>query len=240
MIRSLIGLACVLFLMTTCIQSSAAQPRANFNVNSLRSDATPLSLRRGERSNFQSISDRILSSDAYHDDFRFRAAPVKRSPNWQMPFVDVRPAKQIEVDFTSPKASKENRKVAFDFEISHLNDFVWKTANRVSADYCQLRDRFEEITLAVIPRPVAVPRGQKDYWNYYADCDRWNVVFAIAWQRDAPQQVQETKFAAASNFSWDGSATQVWNKVVASWEASWNNLTSTYQRIAQQFSVSRR
>ena len=240
MIRSLIGFACVLFLVTTCIQSSAAQLRADFSANPLRSNLAAMSLRDGAQSNFQSISDRILSSDAYHDDFRFRAAPVKRSANWQMPIVDVRPAKQIVVNFVPPKTVKENAKVAFDFEIGHLVDFIQGTANTASAEYCQFRDRFEEITLAIIPRPITVPHGRKDYWNYYADCDRWNVVFAIAWQRDAIQQLEKTDYATASKSSWDESAELIWENVVASIEASWQDVAAAYHRIAQQFSVSRR
>ena len=240
MIRSMIGFACVLLLVTTCIQPSVAQPRANFTANPLRIDATAISLRHTTQSNFQTISDRILSSDAYHDDFRFRAAPVKRSANWQMPIVDVSPAKQIVVNFVPPKAVKENVKVAFDFGIRHFVDSVSATANNVSAEYCQLRCRFEEITLAIVPRPITVAHGQKDYWNYYGDCDRWNVVFAIAWQGEAIQQAQKPNFAAAPKFSWDKSAELIWENAVASLEASWQDVASAYHRIALQFSVSRR
>ena len=240
MIRSMIGFACVLFFMTTCIQSSAAQPCANFNANPLRSNVAPMSLRVGTQTNFRAISDSILSSDAYHDDFRFRAAPVKRSANWQMPIVDVKPAKQIVVDFIQPTVATENAEIDFNFEIARLSDLVRETANRVSAEYCQFRDRFEEITLAVIPRPIAVPKGQADYWNYYADCDRWNVVFAIAWQREAAPQAQENDFAAVTKFTWDDSAELIWENAVASWEASWKDVAAAYQRVARQFSVSRR
>ena len=240
MIRSMIGFACVLLLVTTCIQSSVAQPRANLSGNSLRSDAVAMSLRAGKQSNFQSISDSILSSDAYHDDFRFRAAPVKRSANWQMPIVDVRPAKQILVDFVKPEAVKETTKVAFDFNIRHFVDSICSAANTASAEFCQVRDRFEEITLAIVPRPVAVLHGQQDYWNYYEDCDRWNVVFAIAWQREAVRQEEKPDYAAASKVSWDESTKLIWKNAVNSLKASWKDVSLAYQRIAQQFSVSKR
>ena len=95
MIRSLIGIVCAFVFITTCIQSTAAQAWGNYSPAALLDRAAQSQLAGWIELADQGISERILSSDAYHDDFRFRAAPVKQSRNWKMPIVDVRPAKNV-------------------------------------------------------------------------------------------------------------------------------------------------
>lgn len=44
--------------------------------------------------------------------------------------------------------------------------------------------------------------GQTDYWGYYADCDRWNVVFAKADQRAGGVKVVQGRRDRSENFAW--------------------------------------
>jgi len=203
MIRSWIGIVCVLVSITTCVQSSAAQAFGDHSSNPLRERLVGAQLQTLLHDWIeladQGVSDRILCSDAYHDNFRFRAAPIKPIRNWQMPIVDVRPAKILSARSdrkTEPNAIAAKPQTAETSNVVEVANWVWESAvgisGQISSRYGQLRDQFEQFTLAVIPRPRPLivnpssidPRqsletGHDDYWNYYADCDRWNVVFAM-------------------------------------------------------------
>ena len=211
MIRSSIGIVCALVLITTCAQSTAAQMRGEYSLSALRGRVLQTQLSHWIELADQGISARILSSDAYHDEFRFRAAPVKQSRNWRMPIVDVRPAKDISIASNQrhqfPTPDKEGHPFGGNEPVFR---WVWQSPSNLAVRYSQFNAPFAVAPFNFIPRPLpkrtkpseqkilklklvkATPTKQelaerkrvmttrrKDYWNYYRDCDRWGVVFAI-------------------------------------------------------------
>ena len=253
MIRSLIGIVSVLVLLTTCVQSTAAQPRGNSYPNPLRDGGAQTQLRHWIELADQGVSERILSSDAYHDDFRFRAAPVKQSRNWQMPIVDVRCAKDISITLeekvvTGSPVSKSQPSAEID--ITPVVDWVRNSAFEVSGRYCELCDQFKQITLTIVPHlfPLrskdAEPKeilatGRTDYWNYYTDCDRWNVVFA------KPGKAQPAKLASDPKIANENATVQQEPEIkfglqdlVTQVAGRWEEAISLYRAISQRFLTS--
>lgn len=237
MIRSMIGIVCVLVLLTTCVESTAAQPLGISSINSLRDQdawsVTKSGLRGWIEIADRGLSQRMFSSDAYHDDFRFRAAPVKRSANWQMPIVDVRCAKQIAVENVRSKSVEETSRSIVMIEISRSIEWLFKKARSASNHFTQLRIRFEQITLAMIPHPnspnkIAASTSNVDYWNYYADCDRWNVVFAIARQRPPRPAFSESGRWTKRSWALSEFSRRIWSGT----EKSWEEVTSIYRHIS--------
>ena len=229
MIRSSIGIVCVLVLITTCAQSTAAQAHGEYSLSALRGGAMQSRLSCWIELADQGISDRILSSDAYHDKFRFRAAPVKQSRNWKMPIVDVRPAKDISVAFNQPQKRRPavtKTEDPLSTNSAPVFNWVWESSDDLAVRYCELDDPLDQVAPSFIPRPLP-PRknqshvkllklklakvtpekkkpsqqkrpmttGRKDYWNYYGDCDRWGVVFAIPAKR-SPAKLEESQQVA--------------------------------------------
>lgn len=218
MIRSSIGIVCVLVFITTCAHSTAAQVRGAYAPSVLRDHGLQSQLSRWIELADQGVSDRILSSDAYHDKFRFRAAPVKQSRNWKMPLVDVRPAKDITSAHKHPlRARPAATKTKTNRATNRATVFSWgwKTVSDLAVEYRQWNQPLEvafsdffprsfaarenrsqvkrsslntfklkmvevKLTKDESPQPQrAMTTGRKDYWDYYGDCDRWDVVFAI-------------------------------------------------------------
>ncbi len=245
MIRSLIGIVCVLVMLTTCVQTTAAQPLGNLHENTPRLDAPRSTLRNWIELAEQGSWERIISSDAFHDDYRFRATPVKRSANWQMPIVQVRPAKQIRVrdqrlgssnDYSRTSNALSSGTPAF--TPKNGIELFYQALNTATTNYLRLRDRFEQITLSLIPRSILasqtpVAPGHNDYWDYYGDCDRWNVVFTIAWQEppEKPAPSMQTAGAVSNRASFDHIAEQVWDTITSRWQV----ITTGYRRISQRF-----
>ena len=157
MIRSWIGIVCVLVFVTTCVQTTVAQAHGNFFSTSMRNRVLPAQIWKWIEFADQDVSDRILSSDAYHSDFRFRAAPVKRSPNWQMPIVDVRSAKDLSITLDAKtengsaelKAQRSNEN-----KITPVVDWVWESSSDLAVRQSELSSAFDQAAMAVIPRPL--------------------------------------------------------------------------------------
>jgi hypothetical protein len=316
MIRSLIVIVCAFVFTTTSIQSSDAQAWGDYSPDALFGETAPSQITRWIKLADQGMAQRILSSDAYHDDFRFRAAPVKPSRNWTLPIVDVRPAKnvsrpspraaeanspprvaqtasgkpnppafswvwqsssdlavrhsalddpfgQLSLDFiprplpssykplhANPSQANQAQAKRLELKLVKVNpatekrldgqdisivdvrktkgasnaldsqtrspanntryvtrksstpvvDWVWQSSSDLAVRHCDLDDPFGALSLDFIPRPLPtkanilklelvkvqsvqqkrkLATGRKDYWSYYADCDRWNVVFAV-------------------------------------------------------------
>ena len=82
--------------------------------------------------------------------------------------------------------------------------------------------------------------GRKDYWTYYADCDRWNVVFAIP-NATPPsdlkddQQVVEAPVVDRKK----SKITSGLNQLAADIAQRWENAISYYRTISKRFLASR-
>ncbi len=289
MIRSSIGIVCVLVFLTTCAQSTAAQAYGEHSLCALRGRALQSHLSHWIELADQGISDRILSSDAFHDKFRFRASPVKQSRNWQMPVVDVRPAKDISIAFDQPQPAQQRESMT---QISQgtrnapVVNWVWESPSSLAVRYSELDDPVDQGAFEFIPRPLPQPiksaqakrgqtqllklklvkvtpakaepteqpramtSGRRDYWDYYGDCDRWDVVFAIPATPAAAKRADSQKIADAS-----ASQMQIVKTPVADRKKSeitvalqdlaaviadrWENAIAFYRTISKQFLASR-
>ena len=156
MIRSLIGIVCVLVFTTACVQSTAAQALGEYSSEALRGRDTQSQLSRWIELADQGVCNRLLSSDAYHNDFRFRAAPVKRPRNWKMPIVDVRPAKEISTTFSQPLRSTPpvETQLTVGSNRAPVVDWVWQSSSDLAVRYCELDDPIDQVSLDFIPRPL--------------------------------------------------------------------------------------
>ena len=157
MIRSSIGIVCVLVFITTCAQSTAAQMSGEYSLSSLRGRALQTQLSHWIELADQGISAQILSSDAYHDKFRFRAAPVKQSRNWKMPIVDVRPAKDISI---ASNQTHRSRPLGKETQPSrHTNNapvlrWFWQSASDLAVRYHELDDPMGLMSFNFVPRQL--------------------------------------------------------------------------------------
>ena len=156
MIRSLIGIVCVLVFTTACVQSTAAQALGDYSPEAALGRDTQSQLSRWIELADNGACSRLLSSDAYHDDFRFRAAPVKRSRNWKMPIVDVRPAKEISITFSQPLRSTPpvETQLTVGSNRAPVVDWVWQSSSDLAVRYCELDDPIDQVSLDFIPRPL--------------------------------------------------------------------------------------
>ena len=220
MIRSLVGIVCVLVLITNNAQTTAAQflPVSLDATESVQTSSLSDLIRIAD----QGTAERILSSAAYHSDLRFRAAPVKQMRNWRMPIVDVRPARligplqQFQPQENGDAITTANQPLPVTQLIFNAITTGATVGSETAADIsqgfvsyqnqfeAQVRNQFDAL-LAIVPQPTeadvtgdsaedvstelaanAGRTGTADYWNYYSDCDRWDVVFSIAWLEKSP------------------------------------------------------
>ena len=235
MIRSLIGIACILVSMTTCVEDIAAailhpqplssqtwqgsqicicaQPASSEPISDLRSDRPLPRLRNWLQISDRRFQQRFESMDLIDNDFRFRASPVKQRHDWPMPIVDVRPAKSIQA--ASPTGTTPSNRTVINDEhkrnsvlagfhdlILNLRDnsnswvepafhqilqvnlaaenFGRAIVSELCGRFSNLRNLTSTEALQSSPgaRRSANSFAEDDYWDYYAHCDRWNVVFA--------------------------------------------------------------
>ena len=157
MIRSWIGIVCVLVFVTTCVQTTAAQAHVYFPSTSMRNRVLPTQLRNWIELADRGVFEQILSSDDYHHDFRFRATPVKQSRNWQMPIVDVRSAKDLSIVLDAKiqnGSATQNAQHSGETNIAPVIDWVWESSSDLAVRYRELSTPLDQAAKTVIPRPL--------------------------------------------------------------------------------------
>lgn len=197
------------------------------------SNLRPLFLRHQNEASIDRLVASLLKLDVAANrreiDYRFYASPVKRTPNWRMPNLPLGSAKTI-TSAINESVTYDAKTTGGKFTIGQMVRGVYQfsvtNVDRAASAFTDCQDSLRQVVIATAPKFLPTPdpsvvsesskapnrsaiklaqTGREDYWNYYADCDRWEVVFAKPQHRSRVTKVAENQ-AAESDWAKEPSA----------------------------------